>query len=138
MTKNATPRGMATVNYWADDIPAAVEWYSKVLGIEPYFQRPEAPERAQYVEFRIGDHQAELGIVDRRFGPPAGAPGGAILYWAVDDVQAAFDRLLELGATDFQPPTPRGSGFVPAAVVDPFGNVFGVMENPHYQEMLGT
>jgi hypothetical protein len=27
-------------------------------------------------------------------------------------------------------------GFITAAVVDPFGNVFGVMQNPHYLEML--
>jgi hypothetical protein len=42
-------------------------------------------------------------------------------------------RLLELGATEFQPITPRGDmGFVTAAVVDPFGNILGVMYNPHY------
>lgn len=138
-TETTFLRGMATANLWADDVPAAVTWYTEVLGVEPYFRMPQEPEPAQYVEFRFGDHQAELGIVDRRFGPPAGAPGGVLLYWAVDDVQAAFDRLLGLGATQFQPVTPRGtSGFITAAVVDPFGNVLGVMENPHYREMLGS
>ncbi|MER7475207.1 hypothetical protein ABT351_31575, partial [Micromonospora sp. NPDC000018] len=28
----------------------------------------------------------------------------------------------------------RGSGFVTATVVDPFGNLLGVMYNPHYVE----
>jgi len=131
-------RGMATANYWADDVPAAAAWYSEVLGIEPYFAQPAPPATAAYVEFRIGDHQAELGIVDRRYQPqPAGGPGGVILYWAVDDVQEAHDRLLSLGATPYQPVTARGDGgFITAAVLDPFGNVFGVMENPHYLEML--
>jgi hypothetical protein len=33
--------------------------------------------------------------------------------------------------------TPRGDkGFVTAAVVDPFGNVLGIMHNPHYLEIL--
>ena len=40
------------------------------------------------------------------------------------------------GATEYQPITPRGEGFVTAAVVDPFGNVLGVMYNPHYLEIL--
>jgi hypothetical protein len=35
------------------------------------------------------------------------------------------------------PITERGdSGFVTAAVVDPFGNILGVMHNPHYLEIL--
>jgi hypothetical protein len=34
---------------------------------------------------------------------------------------------------------PRGDkGFVTVAVVDPFGNVLGIMHNPHYLEMLHT
>jgi hypothetical protein len=32
----------------------------------------------------------------------------------------------------------RGTeGFVTATVVDPFGNILGVMHNPHYLDMLG-
>ena len=46
--------------------------------------------------------------------------------------------LLSLGATEYQPITPRGEGFVTAAVVDPFGNVLGVMYNPHYLEILAA
>jgi catechol 2,3-dioxygenase-like lactoylglutathione lyase family enzyme len=30
-------RGFTTVNYWADDVEAARDWYVQVLGIEPYF-----------------------------------------------------------------------------------------------------
>jgi len=30
----------------------------------------------------------------------------------------------------------RGEGFVTASVVDPFGNVLGVMTNTHYQAVL--
>ncbi len=145
MSETTTPqstrlRGMATANYWADDVPAAVAWYTDVLGVEPYFVMPPEPAPPAYVEFRFGDAQAELGIIDRKYNPApatAEAPGGVVLYWAVDDVQATYDRLLGLGATSFQPVTPRGDqGFITASVVDPFGNVLGVMENPHYLEMI--
>jgi len=27
-------RGMATVNYWADDLKAARDWYAKLFGIK--------------------------------------------------------------------------------------------------------
>jgi hypothetical protein len=34
-------RGFATISYWADDLEAAENWYTDLLGIEPYFVRPE-------------------------------------------------------------------------------------------------
>ncbi|HEY9412745.1 MAG TPA: VOC family protein [Jiangellaceae bacterium] len=131
-------RGLATVNIWADDVEAAKNWYAEVLGIEPYFERPGNGQPAAYYEFRIGDYQAELGLIDRRYGPPeaAATPGGAVVHWHVDDVQAALDRLLSLGATLYLPLTEHGPGFVTASVVDPFGNVLGVMYNQHYLDIL--
>ena len=44
-------RGLTTVSFWADDVIAARDWYAEVLGIEPYFQRPEEGPLA-YIEFR--------------------------------------------------------------------------------------
>jgi predicted enzyme related to lactoylglutathione lyase len=132
-------RGLTTVSYWAADMDAAKAWYSELLGVEPYFERPGGGEPAGYLEYRIGDYQHELGLIDAKYRPADDAtePGGVIVYWAVDDVQAALDRLLELGATLHQPVIPRGEGFNTASVVDPFGNLLGVMENPHYLAVLG-
>ncbi len=132
-------RGLTTVVYFADDVPAAVAWYTQMLGAEPYFAR-EAAGRPAYVEFRIGDYQHELGLLDSRFAPhdtPEKA-AGPVTYWAVDDVQAAFDRLISLGASVHEKPTERGPGFVTASVVDPFGNILGVMFNQHYLDILAT
>jgi predicted enzyme related to lactoylglutathione lyase len=132
-------RGPATINFWADDLEAAKKWYAELLGDEPYFERPGNGQPAAYYEFRIGDHQAELGLIDRSYAPqPApAAPGGAVIHWHVDDVRAALDRLLSMGATPYMPLTERGPGFVTAAVTDPFGNVLGIMYNQHYLEVLG-
>ena len=126
-------RGFATISFWADDLEAAAKWYAELLGIEPYFQRPG------YYEFRVGDHQAELGLIDRRYAPgdsPAG-PAGAVMYWHVDDVREGLEKLLSMGAKEYQPYTERGGlGFITASVVDPFGNILGIMYNPHYLEVL--
>lgn len=131
-------RGLTTVSLFADDVAAARDWYAELLGIDAYFVRPTDGPPA-YVEFRIGDYQHELGIVDRRFAPhaDAGHPGGVVAYWHVDDVTAAVERLLALGATVHEAPTERGEGFVTASVVDPFGNILGVMYNAHYLQVLG-
>ncbi len=132
-------RGVSTISFWADDVAAAVAWYTELLGVESYFRRPGPDGRLAYAEFRIGDYQAELGIIDRSYAPPGAAtePGGAIVYWHVDDINATVERLLSMGAKEYQPITSRGTaGFVTAAVVDPFGNVLGVMYNPHYLEVL--
>src|SRR5262245_8854843 len=40
-------------------------------------------------------------------------------------------------AKQFEPATERGPGFVTASVVDPFGNVLGIMFNRHYLDILG-
>jgi predicted enzyme related to lactoylglutathione lyase len=134
-------RGLATVSFFADDIPAARDWYAELLGIQPYFVRPtDGPP--VYVEFRLGDYEHELGIIDSRFAPAAlqgkgpSQAGGAVTYWHVDDVQAAADRLESMGATVLEKPIERGPGFVTASAVDPFGNILGVMYNRHYLEIL--
>jgi predicted enzyme related to lactoylglutathione lyase len=131
-------RGFATISYWADDLEAARDWYAELLGVQPYFVRPEEGPPA-YVEFRIGDYQHELGIIDRRYAPEGAAsgPGGVVMYWHVDDVAATFERLLSMGAREYQPITPREAGWITASVVDPFGNVLGIIYNPHYLEVLG-
>ena len=132
-------RGLTTVTYLADDVAAAVDWYTGLLGAGPYFSRP-VEGRLAYAEFRIGDYQHELGIIDRRFAAPGGpsGAGGAVVYWHVDDVQASFGRLLALGATTHEEPVERGPGFVTASVIDPFGNLLGVMYNQHYVDVLAA
>lgn len=134
-------RGPATTSFWADDLEAAKDWYAELLGQEPYFSRKGPDGRMAYYEFRFGDHQHELGLIDRRYAPGDGGsgpsrPGGAIIYFHVDDLQAAHERLLAMGAQELDPPTERGHGFVTASLVDPFGNVLGIMYNPHYLEVL--
>jgi catechol 2,3-dioxygenase-like lactoylglutathione lyase family enzyme len=101
-------RGFATINYWTDDMEAATRWYAQLLGIQPYFERPGPDGRLAYAEFRLGDYQAELGLVDRRFAPEGAAtePGGVITYWHVDNVSATFERRQGVPADH----PPRGPG----------------------------
>ncbi len=56
-------------------------------------------------------------------------PYSAISIWfKVDDVQAAIERLVELGATELTPPDAAESpGEIIARVRDPAGNVVGLL-----------
>jgi predicted enzyme related to lactoylglutathione lyase len=134
-----TLRGLATVNFYAPDVKAAKKWYSELLGIEPYFERPDS-EHPAYIEFRLGDYQHELGIIDSKYAPKGAAAdtgGGAVVYWHVDDVTATLERVKAMGAKEYEPLTKREAGFITASVVDPFGNILGLMYNPHYLDILG-
>jgi predicted enzyme related to lactoylglutathione lyase len=56
----------------------------------------------------------------------------------VDDVAATLERLTAMGAKEYQPLTHREAGWITASVVDPFGNILGIIYNPHYLEILGA
>jgi predicted enzyme related to lactoylglutathione lyase len=125
-------KGFATVAYYAADLEAAEKWYAEVLGTPAYFHVPG------YVEFRVGDYQNELGIIDASYNPtPSETPAGEIIQWHVDDLEGSLARLIELGAFELQPIIDRGHGFRTASVIDPFGNILGIMVNPHYVEIRG-
>ena len=133
-------RGLATTSFYADDLVAARDWYAELLGLPPYYAFPPPPAAPAYLEFRVGDDEDELGIIDRRHAP-AGAgnqPGGAVVFWHVDDLAATLEKLIAMGATEYEPLTQREAGFVTASVVDPFGNVLGVMHNPHFLDVLAA
>ncbi|TMR91148.1 VOC family protein [Nonomuraea basaltis] len=133
--------GLTTVRFYAPDMEAAKRWYTELLGLPPYFDTPD------YMEFRIGDYQHELGFVHSSHAgtelsmtpaPDTTGPAGSLVYWHVDDVPAALDRLVAMGAKEHDPPIDRGQGFITASVADPWGNLLGLMYNPHYLSILAA
>jgi predicted enzyme related to lactoylglutathione lyase len=115
--------GLRTAIYHASDLAKAKSWYSKILGIEPYFDQPF------YVGFNVGGY--ELGL-DPDPSSSAGS-GGVVVYWGVSDADAALNRLLSFGATERTNVQDVGEGIRVATVLDPFGNVFGLIENPQFK-----
>ena len=115
---------LVTAIYHAPDIEKAKAWYSEVLGVQPYF------DEAFYVGFDVGGY--ELGLQPDRSETLQGL-GGSVPYWRVEDVEAAFGRLLELGATAINQVEDVGDGIKTALVEDPFGNALGIIQNPHFE-----
>lgn len=112
--------GLRTALYPVTDLAAGKAWYTRLLGCAPYFDQPF------YVGFAVGGF--ELGLI------PDGTPGvaGVQAYWGVADAATELSRLLSLGAVLHEPVRDVGDGIRVAAVRDPFGNVFGLIENPHF------
>ncbi len=115
--------GLRTALYHAPDLGQAKAWYSRVLGIAPYFDQPF------YVGFNVGGY--ELGLDPDSSTTPAGS-GGVVVYWGVPDAVAALERLLSLGATERSGVQDVGESIRVATVLDPFGNIFGIIQNPHF------
>ena len=116
--------GLRTVIYHAPDLEKARAWYSSVLGLQPYFDQPF------YVGYNVGGY--ELGL-DPDASTTPGGKHGSVAYWGVTDAAASFERLISLGATARTVVQEVGDGIRVATVLDPFGNIFGIIENPHFQ-----
>ena len=116
--------GLRTVVYEVADLERAKAWYRSVLGIDPYFDQPF------YVGFNVGGFELGLHPADDPKRPPG--LGGAAAYWGVESMAAAWPRLLALGAEPVMPAQDVGEGIQVAIVKDPFGNLLGVIENPHF------
>jgi lactoylglutathione lyase len=115
--------GLRTAIYQVDDIDAAKQWYARVFETEPYFDEPF------YVGFNIDGY--ELGL------QPAEVPSGekfesVAAYWACSAVSETYSRLIESGAAPHEAPQEVGGGIIVATVKDPWGNVIGLIFNPHF------
>jgi hypothetical protein len=55
-----------------------------------------------------------------------------VVYWGVERMAPAWERLLTLGAVPVAPPQDVGEGILVATAKDPFGNLLGLIENPHF------
>jgi len=119
---NALPKGLRTLLVPAPDLARAKAWYAQAFGVAPYFDEPF------YVGFNVGGF--ELGLVPD--APVATPAAGTVGYWGVDDVAEAYARLRALGALEREAPHEVGGGIVVASVLDPFGNLLGLIFNPHF------
>lgn len=117
-------KGLRTCIYKVADMQEAKRWYSKAFEIEPYFDEPF------YMGFNIAGY--ELGLQPEEPGTER-KDDSVITYWAVDDIEAEFERLRELGATDHEKPMGVGGELKVASVKDPWGNVIGLIYNPEFK-----
>lgn len=114
--------GLRTVVYKVPDLNEAKIWYTKAFSIEPYFDEPF------YVGYNIGGY--ELGLLpieDEKniFG------NSVVSYWGVEDVAESLRHMVSCGARIHE--EPHDVGVTVASVKDPWGNIIGLIYNPHFK-----
>jgi methyltransferase (TIGR00027 family) len=111
-------QSLKRVTYQVPDIEKAKHWYCQILNKEPAFDSPFI------VIFDIGD--SVLTLVPTT-NSSQGSNERIVAYWSVDDIDATYQRLLELGATTYAEIS-TVADTRNAKVTDPFGNILGITE----------
>lgn len=116
-------QGPRTVVYSVPDLARAKDWYTEALGVKPYF------DEAYYVGFNVGGY--ELGLNPKgTVAQPVGS--GVRVFWGVDNIDEELNRLLGIGAKPHKPVEDIGADIKVASVLDPYGNLIGLIYNPHF------
>ncbi len=115
--------GLRTVIYHVSDLQRAKTWYTAAFGVNPYFDEPF------YVGFNIGGFELGLDPDTKEVAPGA---GGSVAYWRVPDIATAVQHFTKSGATIKASVQDVGGDIRVAIIADPFGNLIGLIENPHF------
>ncbi len=107
------------VVYQVADIEKAKNWYREILEAEPTFDAPFI------VFFQIGD--SGLVLVPKA-NPEFKSDDMVVAYWGVNDVDYAYERLLQFGAAQYTGVRTGFGGIRLANVLDPFGNILGITD----------
>jgi predicted enzyme related to lactoylglutathione lyase len=116
--------GLRTVVFKVTDLIKAKAWYHDVFGIDPYFDEP------YYVGYNVGGYELGLDPSTEKQQP---GPGGSVAYWGVKDLAATFEQLSKRNVNVVAPLQDVGEGIKVATISDPFGNLIGLIENPHFK-----
>ncbi|WP_194774624.1 VOC family protein [Pararhodonellum marinum] len=114
--------GLRTTIYMVPDLGQAKQWYATLFETQPYFDEPF------YVGFNIRGY--ELGLLPEE--EPVERGENVLTYWGVDDIQRVYIHMIRNGATPRKPPSNVGGEIEVATVKDPWGNVIGLIYNPHF------
>lgn len=116
-------QGLRTVVFKVGDLAKAKEWYTSILGIDPYFDEPF------YVGFNVEGY--ELGLQPAPVVDDVPEPN-VVTYWGVADIYESYVKLLGAGAVPYEEPADVGGDIIVASVKDPWGNAFGIIFNPNF------
>ena len=115
-------QGLRTIVYHVSDLEKAKEWYLKVFDITPYFDEPF------YVGYNVGGF--ELGLDP---DPTHYSNGNhSVTYWGVEDIHASFSKITALDIAIIEAPKNVGGAIWVGSLMDPFGNIIGLIENPEF------
>jgi uncharacterized glyoxalase superfamily protein PhnB len=112
-------------NLLYDDAEAAIEWLERALGFSHGEVHRDENGNVGHAELSLGSAIVMLGTAGAGREPFRSLPaGGALIYCAVEDVDALHDRAREAGADIPLEPTDTDYGSRDFTVRDPEGNLW--------------
>ena len=128
---NPIPNRYRRVNAYlvVDGAAKAIEFYGDVFGTSERSRFPGPGDTIAHAELELGDSLIMLEDASEVMGtqapPRDGFPGSPIYHFVyVQDVDAAIDRALQLGATLKRPIQDEFYGDRDGFIVDPFGHAW--------------
>ena len=115
--------GWAELN--ARDVRKALPFYQRLFGWT-HTESPMGEGQPPYIQFELGG-EAIAGAWEMNPSIPANVPSYWQIYFNVDDVDAAFQKAISLGATEMMPPQAYPGGRF-AIISDPQGASIGLLK----------
>jgi predicted enzyme related to lactoylglutathione lyase len=119
MSKNKTNAAVDTAMVFTPRMRELADFYRRAFDLgEPNAQGDD------HLGFQVGDLYLGFDQVEE----PAESPGGVSLWFRVDDLEATYQRLVEMGAPVRYGPVRKPWGDLLACVYDPDGNLIGLSQ----------
>lgn len=131
MTVKNPPEGFGTLtpHMVVKTCGEAMAWYEKAFGAEERFRIASPDGQVMHAQMRFGD---SILMLNDEFpdmgalGPDPERKSPVVLHLYVEDVDAAFTRAVEAGATPAMPLTDAFWGDRYGMVIDPYGHCWSI------------
>jgi predicted enzyme related to lactoylglutathione lyase len=114
---------VSTIMTFAEDPEASARWWARVLATDVHL---DVDGNSVYAWIQLGDIEYGFHQADDARNPRGGSP---VVYWAVNDLDAARKHLLDAGATHHRGPLQVTPGHRICQLTDPYGTIVG-LEGP--------
>lgn len=125
MSESYLPEGFHSVtpSLTVKNAPAALDFYARAFGAVEHYRLPEGDTgRIMHADFQIGNSRLMLSSEYPNWGaiaPEIGKGGSFMIY--VPNVDTAYARAVDAGATSVSPPSDQFWGDRSACLADPHG-----------------
>lgn len=126
MAVKPIPEGFHSVTPYlvVHEVPKLLDFLKQAFNAQEIMRMPQPDGTIMHAEVRIGDSPIMMGEAQGEHKP---MPGSIYLY--VDDVDVAYRRALQAGATMQMQPANQFWGDRLASVIDPVGNHWSIAKH---------
>ena len=115
--------GVEEVLFFVPDVQDAKQWYIELLGNEPYF------DNKNYCAFHLANYTVGIHPSDVK---TSSGIAGQVTYWRVSDIKKVIAHFQSHGCHLFRGPKLGIDEVWICQLIDPFGNVWGLVERTVY------